>query len=255
MNTTFKLSSIIIAKNEESNIKRCIDSQLDCIDEIIILIDDSSTDKTFEIANSYTNVKVEKVKWQGYSETKKYAVSLTNNEWIFWIDADEAITEKLQEEIIEFKNSDPKYYAYSVPRKAYFLGKWIKHSGWYPGRATRLFNKNNVKFSEDNRVHEYLVVSGGVGELNADLDHFTDPTIHHYFEKFNNYTTLAADDLIKKGKGLNIFDLILRPPLMFIKMYIIKLGFLDGVEGFILAFFSSAYVFTKYCKFWEKKVK
>lgn len=80
MNTTFKLSSIIIAKNEESNIKRCIDSQLDCIDEIIILIDDSSTDKTFEIANSYTNVKVEKVKWQGYSETKKYAVSLTNNE-------------------------------------------------------------------------------------------------------------------------------------------------------------------------------
>jgi (heptosyl)LPS beta-1,4-glucosyltransferase len=252
LDKNFNITSIVIAKDEESNIKRCIESQLGCIDEIIILVDDKTSDNTFEVAKEYIGVKAEVVKWQGYSETKKYAVSLANNNWIFWIDADEAITDGLRKEIINFKNSKPEFSAYSVSRKAYFLGRWIKHSGWYPGRVNRLFDKTKVQFS-DNEVHEYLIIDDPIGKLKSDLDHFTDPTIEHYFEKFNNYTTLAAEEMVKRGKNYSLINIILRPPLLFIKMYFLKLGFLDGIEGFILASFSSSYVFTKYCKFWWRK--
>ena len=139
-----------------------------------------------------------------------------------------------------------------MPRKAYFLGKWIKHCGWYPGRVTRLFNKKRATFS-DKQVHEHLVVEGSIGEFSADLYHFTDPCIEHYFKKFNEYTSLAAEDLLNSGKKVTLIDIIFRPVVIFIKMYIVKLGFLDGIEGFILSVFSSLYVFTKYCKFWELK--
>jgi glycosyltransferase involved in cell wall biosynthesis len=244
------LSSIIIAKNEEANIRRCIESQLGCIDEIIILVDDTSADKTYDIARSFSAVIVKSVKWQGYSETKNYGISLASNEWIFWIDADESITPELCEEIKEFKKSISAFTAYSVPRRAYFLGKWIEHSGWYPGRVTRLFNKREVNFNNNN-VHEHLEVEGITGKLKHDLEHYTDPSIHHYFEKYNNYTSLAAEELFRKGKRTSKVDILLRPLGIFVKMYFIKAGFLDGIHGFILAVFSASYVFTKYCKLWE----
>lgn len=249
-----KLSSIIIAKNEELNIEKCLRSQADCIDEIIVIIDKESTDRTEEIVKKFSGVKHFIFEWQGYSKTKQKAVSLTSNDWILWIDADEALTPQLKEELINFKISVPKLNAYSVKRRSYFLGKWIKHSGWYPGWVTRLFNKNFVSFSE-NDVHEHLMVNGEKGKLNNDLEHFTDPTISHYFQKYNNYTTLAAEEMYRKGKNFSLLDVTLRPFIIFIKMYILKAGFLDGLQGFILAAFSSAYVFTKYSKLWELKRK
>ena len=244
------LSSIIIAKNEESNIRRCIESQRGCIDEIIVLVDDSTTDKTFEIAKSYKGVKAHRVIWQGYSATKKMGISMSSNEWIFWIDADEEITPELSDELVKFKESVPAFIAYSIPRKAYFLGKWIKHSGWYPGRVIRLFNKTRVKFNK-KAVHEQLEFTGLAGKFHSNLIHYTDPTIHHYFEKYNVYTSLAAQELLNRGKKSSIFHILLRPIGIFIKMYLLKAGFLDGIRGFILAVFSSSYVFTKYCKLWE----
>ena len=245
-----KLSSIVIAKNEESNIRRCLESQKDCIDEIVVLVDNSTTDKTFEIAKTFTGVIAHRVIWQGYSETKKTAIKFTSNDWIFWIDADEEISPELCEELKNFKKSVPAFNAYSVPRKAYFLGKWIKYSGWYPGRVIRLFNKNKANFNK-NAVHEQLEFSGSAGKLKQDLNHFTDPSIHHYFEKYNRYTSLAAEELFSKGKKFSILDIVLRPIGIFIKMYLLKTGFLDGIQGFMLAVFSSSYVFTKYCKLWE----
>ena len=246
----FKISSIIIAKNEELCIHRCIESQQKCIDEIIVIIDEDSEDKTLDIVKSFPGIKYSVAKWKGYVKTKEYAVSLTSNDWVIWIDADEELTSGLSEEIIAFKNKQPDYTAYSIPRKAYFLGKWIKHSGWYPGRVSRLFNKNEVKFDEKD-VHENLIVEGKIGKLNHDINHYTDPTISHYFVKFNRYTTLAAEELFNKGRPFLISDILFRPVIIFIKMFIIKRGFLDGVQGFILAVFSSAYVFTKYSKLWE----
>lgn len=245
-----KISSLIIAKDEEQNIRRCIESQLACIDEIIVLVDDASTDKTEEIVRSFSRARCEKVKWLGFSKTKQLGLSLATNNWIFWIDADEAITKPLNDELLQFKNELPEFNAYSFPRRAFFLGKWIKHSGWYPGRVTRLFRKDKIQFSE-NDVHEHLVVKEEVGSFKSDIDHFTDPTIEHYITKFNIYTSLAAKELYQRKKSFKKTDVLLRPLFIFLKMYIFRLGFLDGFHGFLLAVFSSHYVFTKYAKLWE----
>ncbi|MEI7810900.1 MAG: glycosyltransferase family 2 protein [Ignavibacteria bacterium] len=247
-----KLSSIIIAKNEKNNIARCINSQLECIDEIIVIVDDATTDITLQIVNSF-GVKAYTTKWLGYSKSKEFAISKTTNDWILWIDADEALTEYLQKELMQFKLAeDTNYAAYSIPRKANFLGKWIMHSGWYPGRIERLFNKKKAYFSQKD-VHEHLIINGRIGRLNGDIEHYTDPSIKHYYEKFNNYTSLAANELYQKNRPVSIFDLLVRPTFLFFKMYIIKYGFLDGMQGFILAVFSANYVFTKYAKLLELK--
>lgn len=247
-----KLSSIIIAKNEETNIRKCIESQLECIDEIIIIIDSKTTDNTKEIALEFEKVKIEISEWLGYSKTKQYAISKTSNDWVLWIDADEEITQELNEELIEFKKQETEYSAYQVARRAFFLNKWIKHSGWYPGYVTRLFNKNKANFIE-KEVHEHLIVDGKIGKLNNDLNHFTDPNINHYFEKFNRYTSLAAFELFNKNKNATLSDILARPLFLFLKMYIFRKGFLDGFHGLILALFSAFYVFVKYSKLWEKQ--
>jgi glycosyltransferase involved in cell wall biosynthesis len=245
-----KISSIIIAKNEQSNIRRCLDSQIGVIDDLVLLIDSSTTDDTFKIASSYPGIYCEIVDWKGFADMKTYALSKTKNQWVFWIDADEEITNELKIELESFKESLPKYKGYKVARRAFFLGKWIKHSGWYPSMVTRLFNKNFAQFNSKS-VHEGLKINGEIGSLKNDLNHYTDPTIDHYFKKFNSYTSLAALDLFNQGKKASLVDFLFRPIFLFVKMYIFRLGFLDGIHGLILAFFSSAYVFTKYAKLWE----
>jgi glycosyltransferase involved in cell wall biosynthesis len=244
------LSSIIIAKNEEINIRRCIESQLQCVDDIVVIVDSNSTDKTLEIIKEYDQVKFEISDWKGYAGTKQYALTLVKNDWVLWIDSDEEITQELSDELNRFKNSEPKVKAYSLARRAFFLGKWIKHSGWYPGRVVRLFNKNFAQFS-NKEVHEFLEVDGDTGKLEKDINHYTDPNIFHYFEKFNKYTTLAANEFSASNKKGTLSDLLLRPTFLFIKMYLLRRGFLDGIHGFILAVFSSTYVFVKYLKLWE----
>ena len=123
-----KISSVIIAKDEERNISRCIQSQLECIDEIIVLVDEYSKDSTLDIVKSFPTIKYEVVAWWGYSKTKQYGVSKSANDWIMWIDADEVLTSELSIELREFKKSEPKFDSYSFPRKANFLGRWILHS-------------------------------------------------------------------------------------------------------------------------------
>lgn len=245
-----KISSIVIAKDESKNIGRCILSQIGVIDEIIVIVDSSTQDNTYEIASSFNNVKCEVAEWKGYSAMKSYALTKATNDWILWIDADEEITDELKKELISFKDSTPIHSAYKVARRAYFLGKWIKHSGWYPSRIVRLFDKHKAAY-DDKSVHEGLTVSSTIGILQNDLNHYTDPSIEHYFQKFNAYTTLAANELFVKSRNVSIIDLLIRPVFLFLKMYIFKRGFLDGIHGFILALFSSAYVFTKYAKLWE----
>jgi len=250
MTVKIQISSIIIAKDEELNIRRCLDSQQGIVDDIVILVDSRTKDSTFNIASLYPNVNCEITEWKGFAGTKKYAVSKTKYDWIFWIDADEELTPELMSEISEFKKSEPCYNSYDVARRAFFLGKWIRHSGWYPSRVTRLFNKNLISFNEKD-VHENLTTSGPTGHLRNDLNHYTDPSIEHYFNKFNIYTSLAAKEFYGKGRMTSIADIIIRPVYLFFKMFIFRLGFLDGLHGLILAVFSSAYVFTKYCKLWE----
>ena len=243
-----KLSVITLAFNEAHNIGDCLES-VKWADEIIV-IDSGSTDNTIEIAKRYSQ-QVLTVQWKGYGATKNVALDRASGEWILWLDADERVPRELAEEIqAALRTDNGLVNGYSVPRRAFFLGKWIKHCGWYPGRVTRIFRRTKSRFTESN-VHEQISVEGKIAELKNDLLHFTDPDLHHYFRKFNRYTSLAAKDLHSAGKRFSFYDILVRPPFMFFKMYILRRGFLDALQGFILCIVSSAYVFTKYAKLWE----
>ncbi|MBI5476072.1 MAG: glycosyltransferase family 2 protein [Ignavibacteriales bacterium] len=249
-NLSSKISVIIITHNEESNIEECLKS-INWIDEIII-VDSQSTDKTVSLAQNYTkNIFIKE--WLGYSAAKNFALQQCKYDWVLWLDADERITPELAEEIKEIINiQNNNYSGYEVARRAYFLGKWIKHCGWYPGYVTRLFKKENVKF-DDSAVHEKIIINGEISRLKNDLLHFTDDNLYHYLHKFNRYTSLAVEDLTRSRKIFSIYDIIVRPTFLFFKMYFIRKGFLDGMHGFILSLLSASYVFVKYAKLAERK--
>lgn len=244
-----RLSVIVITKNEEPNVRECLESAK-WADEIIV-VDAGSTDKTVQIARKFTrNVFVRP--WEGFGRAKNFALNHCSGDWILWLDADERVAPGLATEIRNVISSgDQPFQGYSVPRKAFFLGKWIRHCGWYPGRVVRLFRKGAGSFTTHS-VHERLTLRGKEGKLKTDLLHFTDPSLFHYFEKFNRYTSLAADDRTDHGWRPGAGDLLLRPLWTFFRMYVFKLGFLDGVHGFILCSNSAFYVFTKYAKSWER---
>ncbi len=244
----FPLSVIVITLNEEKNIRECLESVAWADD--IVVVDARSRDRTTELARQYTE-KVFVADWNGYAGAKEFALTKTNHEWVLWLDADERVTPALAAEIRDLlKKPNPAASAYEIPRRAFFLGKWIRHCGWYPGYVTRLFRRQSARFSS-SLVHEHLEVSGDVSRLHSAIDHYTDDTLFHYFRKFNNYTSLAARDLRLRHKVFRAADLIFRPPFLFLKMYVIKRGFLDGWHGLVLAMVSAAYVFTKYAKRWE----
>jgi glycosyltransferase involved in cell wall biosynthesis len=246
------ISVIVITRNEESNIVECLQS-VSWVNEIVV-VDSQSTDRTVELAKQCAQ-KIIVAEWQGYAAAKNTALEHATSEWILWLDADERVTHDLASEIQSIVcNSSELYDAYEVARRAYFIGKWIKHSGWYPGYVTRLFRKDHATFTS-TRVHERIEINGSVGHLQNDLLHYTDTTIYHYLDKFNHYTTLAADDVKQNEKRFSVFDITLRPLYLFFKMYVLRLGFLDGKHGFVLALLSASYVFVKYAKVHESAVQ
>jgi glycosyltransferase involved in cell wall biosynthesis len=243
-----RLSVITLTLNEAHNIGECLQS-VSWADQIVV-IDAGSTDGTVDIARRYTP-QVEVLPWKGYGAARNAALERVTGDWVLWLDADERVTAELAEEITRVLATDsPGVDGYAVARRAYFCGKWIRHCGWYPGRVVRLFRKGKARFSE-TRVHEQLVIDGRVVDSRHDILHYTDPDLNHYFSKFNRYTTLAAEDLAQNGRGPRISDLIVKPAFMFVKMYILRLGFLDGVHGLVLSKASAAYVFAKYAKLWD----
>ena len=242
------ISALIITKNEEKNIRDCLES-VKWVSEIIV-VDAASTDHTTEIAKEFTQ-NIFNRPWDGYGVAKNFGLAQCTSDWIMWLDADERITAELQKEILEHMISvDTSVAAMSMPRRANFLGSWINHCGWYPGRITRVFKRSAGRFTEE-KVHERLEVNGKTLSLRSDLLHYTDPDLKHYFEKFNKYTSLAAEELMERHKGFVLVKMIVNPVWVFFKMYILKLGFLDGIPGLILCVLSANYVFTKYAKHWE----
>ena len=242
-----KISCVIITYNESRNIRRCLES-VSWADEIVV-VDSYSTDDTREIVSAFTD-KVHQLKWSGFGPAKEYARSKATGDWILSVDADEEVSGKLREEIQNIKESDQSLDGYFVPRKSNFLGRWIRHGGWYPDLVLRLFKKEKGSFT--NRVvHEEVRVTGSTGRLSSDLLHYTDPDFDHYLKKLNRYTSLDAIQLFRQGRRAGILDILLRPILTFMKMYFFKCGFQDGLPGLILAVSSSFYVFSKYVKLWH----
>jgi glycosyltransferase involved in cell wall biosynthesis len=245
-----ELSVLVLAKNEAHNIDACLES-VRWADEIVV-VDTGSSDETVEKARKWTP-KVFVTKWQGFAGTKNWGLRHVTGDWVLWLDADERVTPELAAEIQTELLHTP-WEGYEIPRKANFLGHWILHGGWYPGYVLRLVRRKWAHF-EAFRVHEGLRRPPRVGRLKHPLLHFTDPTLEHYLTKFNRYTTLAAEDLQEKGRRFHLSDLLVRPVHLFVKMYILKAGFLDGFAGFLLAQLSAFYVFTKYAKLFELQAR
>jgi glycosyltransferase involved in cell wall biosynthesis len=241
-----KLSAVIITKNEEKNIERCLKSLSGWTDEII-LVDSGSQDKTLEIAKKYNCRIFNLEKWEGFGKTKQYAVNQANNNWIFSIDADEEVTKDLKNSILNILKG-PKYNWYKIKRISFFLGRKILHGGWDKDFPKRLFNKKYGNFN-DKLVHESVVCEGILGIIEEHLLHYTYDNLKSYIYKMEKYADLKANETIS---NINLFSSFLRALSKFIKMFFIHRGFLDGKEGFVLAALSSFGVFYKYLKVWER---
>jgi glycosyltransferase involved in cell wall biosynthesis len=239
-----KITATIITFNEERNIARVIES-LRCCDEILVL-DSGSNDRTAEIATKL-GARVEEASWHGYAAQKNIATELAAHDWILALDADESLSEALEAEIWQIKKSGPAFDGYTVPRLAQYLGRWILHSGWYPDRKVRLFNRKKAKWVGDF-VHESVVVEGRVGHLQSNLLHFTCNSLSEHLKSMDGYTTLAAQEIVARGRVPGLAQLLFDPPWTFIQTYFLKLGFMDGAEGLAIAYMAAFYNFVKYSK-------
>lgn len=239
-----KISATLITFNEQKNIARAIES-LRCCDEILV-VDSGSTDRTVEIAGKL-GARVIESPWLGYAGQKNLASQEAQNDWILSLDADESLSESLEAEIWQLKKSGPRFDAYTMPRLAQYLGRWILHSGWYPDRKVRLFDRRKAKWVGDF-VHESVQVTGRVGHLSSNLLHFTCGSLSEHLKVMDRYTTLAAEQIVATGKHIGWGRLVLDPPWTFLRSYIFKLGFLDGIEGLAIAYMAALYNFLKYAK-------
>jgi len=242
-------SAVIVTKDEESNIQDAIESIKDFSE--IIVIDSFSSDRTVDICKKYTE-KVFQEEWQGYSKQKQKGINRASMPWVLILDADERLTSELRTEIslsLENKNHSGFY----IPRKNFFLGRWIRHGGWWPDYTLRLFRKDR-SFMEEREVHEKVVVRGSTGYLKNPMEHHTSKSLSDFIKKLENYSTLSAREMGQKDFMPGIFSLILRPLFTFFKMFFLRKGFLDGKYGLILSLLYSYYTFSKYTKIWENKI-
>jgi len=239
-----KITATIITLNEERHIARAIES-LRCCDEIIVL-DSGSADRTMELAEKL-GARVLESPWRGYAGQKNWAVGQAANDWILSLDADEALSEALEGEIWNLKKNGPKFDAYTMPRMAQYLGRWILHSGWYPDRKVRLYHREKATWVGEF-VHESVQVRGRLGHLESNLLHFTCDSLSEHLRTMDRYTTLAAEELVFRKAPLGWRHLIVDPSWTFLKTYFVQRGFLDGVEGLTIAYMAALYAFLKYAK-------
>ncbi len=243
-----QLSATIIAYNEEHCIERCIRS-VSWADELVV-VDSFSADRTADICRRF-GARVIKQKWLGYVAQKNFALEQAKHSWVLSLDADEAASQELQQEIQVLRQKEMgEVSGYYIPRKLHYLGRWIKHGGWYPDYKLRLFNKEEGRW-EGKDIHETVACRGETGKLTGDIDHYSFLDISDHLRTIDKFTTISAGELQAKGKRAGIGDLTLRPAAAFLRMYLLQAGFLDGVPGLILCGLSAYHVLVKYAKLWE----
>ena len=241
---SFKLSVVMITCNAAHCVARSLSSLSHIADEIIV-VDSGSQDNTTEMAQKF-GAKVIRQPWLGFGPQKQFAVQQASFDWVLCIDADEWLSEELQKSILNVKRH-PLYFAYKMPRRNRFLGRFLHHGEAYPDENLRLFHRNYAKWSDDV-IHEKIIPVCKVGLLSGDLLHDSAETLHSYLEKQNRYTTLQAQQLVEKGKRISIFKAISSTLFRFIKGYFFRLGFLDGFAGFVHLTIAASNSFFKYTK-------
>ena len=241
------ISLFIITKNEGDKLEHCINSAKGICSEIIVC-DSGSTDNTAEIARKM-GAKVIQHDFIGFAHQKNFALEACSGKWALSLDADEVLTKELADEIANIPE-DTEYNGFNLHRVNYFLGGRMNFSGLNNEYILRLIRVGSGRY-RDVLVHEGLEIEGKIAVLKNEMLHYSYGDLENYFVKFNKYTSLAARDLKAKGKKFSLLGTILRLPFEFMKRYVLKLGFLDGIRGFIWASCSTFYVFVKYIKLWH----
>jgi glycosyltransferase involved in cell wall biosynthesis len=244
------VSAVIITKNEEAMLPDCL-SSLEWVDEIVV-VDSGSTDRTVEIAMGCGARISQFDDWPGFGPQKNRAIELATGDWVFSIDADERVSKELAAEIRAVAGGAGSYAAYAMPRLSSYCGRYMRHSGWWPDYVTRLFRRGQARFSDD-LVHERLIVDGTVGKLAGTLVHESFAGLEEVLEKVNRYSSLSAEQMARAGRRGSLTGAVLHGVGAFVRTYVLKAGFLDGREGFMLAVSNAEGAYYKYAKLWLKQ--
>lgn len=248
------LSVTLIVKNEEKNLADCLDT-VKWADEIVVL-DAGSDDKTIEIAKKYTNKIHINPDWQGYGIQRQRLQEFASSDWILMLDADERLTPELTMAIQNAMKNNDCNTVYALPRLSWCFGDFIRHSGWYPDYVTRLYAKEKAQYSSQ-LVHEKLEydTSMRLVKLKGDLLHYTYRDLEHYLVKSAGYASAWAEQRQQRGKKSSLLQGFLHGVACFLKMYVFRLGFLDGRQGLLLAMLSGHSTFAKYADLWVRQQK
>ena len=238
----------VITRDEAENIDACLAS-VAWADEILV-VDCGSTDRTVEIARA-RGARVIVKDWPGYGAQKNFAAAEASNDWILSVDADERVTPQLASEIRSTLAGSSTSAGFRIPRVTWHLGRWIRTTDWYPDYQLRLYDRRRARWKE-RRVHESVTADGPVGQLKTDLQHYAYRDITHHHLTMAYYTTLAAEDMYASGRRAGFVDVALHPPAAFLRNYVLRRGFTDGMPGFIVSVMNAHYVFLKFAKLWAK---
>ncbi|MGJ8742961.1 glycosyltransferase family 2 protein [Polaribacter sp.] len=240
-----KITAIIPTLNEEIHIADAIKS-VSFADEIIV-IDSYSKDKTLKIAEKL-QVKIIKRRFDDFSSQKNFAIDLATHNWIYILDADERVTPEVKQEILEAVKNPKDFVGFYVRRSFYFCGKKINYGGCQRDKVVRLFLKEHCRYA--GLVHETIATKGKLGFFKNKIEHYSYKNYDHYISKMNHYGALRGKEYFAKGKKVNLFHILVKPPARFIIHYFIRLGFLDGFPGYIFAKTQAYGVYTRYIKLW-----
>jgi (heptosyl)LPS beta-1,4-glucosyltransferase len=243
------LSAVLIVKNEEQTLAACLE-KLRWADEIIVL-DSGSTDNTREVARKFTSLVYVDDDWQGFGIQRQRAQAKASGDWILMVDADEHVSDALKQEIQQLVQRNDQTRVYQIPRLSWCFGGYIRHAGWYPDYVVRLYPRQLAHYGAE-RVHEKLhyTQSVEVGKLKGDLLHYTYRDLEHYLIKSAHYAREWAMQRAAQGRTTSLFNGMLHGIGCFVKMYILRAGFLDGRQGFLLAVLSAHSTFVKYADLW-----
>ncbi len=244
-----QISATIIALNEARNIARAIRS-LSSADEILV-VDAGSTDGTRDIARSL-GARVIVHEWPGFAAQKNFSAEQAGYDWILSLDADEELDRDAQAAVERWKTQEPAAAGYQFARRARYLGRWILHSGWYPDRKLRLFDRRKGRW-EGAYVHESVVVSGPVDTLPGEILHYTCDSLEAHRQRIEFYTELAAREMLDRHETVGALRRLLAPSWIFLHTYFLRLGVLDGRQGFLIAWMATRYVRRKYSKWAQWK--
>jgi (heptosyl)LPS beta-1,4-glucosyltransferase len=246
------LAVALIVKNEAQHLQACLDTVHGWVDEIVIL-DSGSSDATEEVARQYTDKFYSNHQWPGFGPQRRLAQSYVESDFLLWLDADERVTPELQASILRAVNANQPNTVYQFARLSWVFGRFIRHCGWYPDRVLRLYPTRLTQYDE-SLVHEKVDIRAGmnVEDLSGDALHYTYNDVHHYLVKSAGYAKAWADQREQRGKKSSLSQGIIHALGCFIKMYIVRRGFMDGKQGFLLSLLSAHSTFVKYADLWVR---